>query len=58
MNDTSVLRNRWEDEHNLKIVNKVTGESGVHIEVAIVTLSKGSHVLLTRITLGKVRHRN
>ena len=58
MNDTSVLRNRLEDEQNLKIVNKVTGESGIHIVVAIVTLSKGSHILLMRGTLRKMRYRN
>jgi len=40
----------WKD---LKIVNNVTSESGVHTAVAIVTLSKGSHILLTRNTLGK-----
>jgi hypothetical protein len=57
MNDTSVLRNRLEDEQNLKMVNKLTGESGVHIVAAIVTLSKESHILLTRITLGRMRHR-
>jgi hypothetical protein len=58
MNDTSVLRNRLEDEQRLKIVNKVTGESGIHIVAAIVTISKGSHILLTKYTLGKMRHRN
>jgi hypothetical protein len=58
MNDTSVLRNRLEDEQSLKMVNKVRGESGIHIVATVVTLSKGSHVLLTRNTLGKMRHIN
>jgi len=58
MNDTSVLRNRLEDEQNLKIVNKVRGESGIHIVVAIVRLSQVNHILFTRNSLGKMRHRN
>jgi hypothetical protein len=58
MNDTSVLRNRVKDEQSLKMVNKVTGESGIHIVAAIVTVSEGSHIWLTRDTLGKMRHRN
>jgi hypothetical protein len=40
------------------MVNKVRGEIVIHIVAAIITLTKGRHILLTRNTLGKMRHRN